>query len=148
LFWNENGWRRWNEIGNLCGWSSWRWTRHLKDVRLQDECRCRHLRFQECTQDETRRGENTSLSFTHQFGRISLLKISNLLFKGIKSSFFRRNDWSWVYKKLTKEAIEGCLATLPLLAPKVENEGIPSRLFLKLVSKDALHNRFPSLASS
>ena len=65
------------KLGNLCGWSSWRGIRHLKDERLQDECRCRHLRFQECTQDETSRGEGTSLSITHQFGRGSLLKNIN-----------------------------------------------------------------------
>jgi len=30
-----------------------------------------------------------------------------------------------MYKKLTKEAYQGYLATLPLLVPKVEKEGIP-----------------------
>ena len=61
--------------------------RHLKDGWLQDECRYRHLRFQECTQDKTRIGEETSLSITHQFGRISLLKISNLNFKDSSPPF-------------------------------------------------------------
>ena len=26
------------EQGNLCGWSSWKCARHLKDERLQNEC--------------------------------------------------------------------------------------------------------------
>ena len=113
----------------------------MKDAKLQDECRCRHLRFQECTQDKTRIREDTSFSITHQFGRISVLKISNLFLKDSNSPLLEK-DRSRVYKKLTKEAIQGCLATLPLLASKVENEGIPSRLFLKVMSKDALHKRY------
>jgi len=68
------------ELGNLCGWSSWRCALHLKDERLQDECGYCHLRVQECTQDKTRREEDTILfQFTHQFGRGSLLTKSILI---------------------------------------------------------------------
>jgi len=47
-----------------------------------------------------------------------------------------------VYKKLTKEAIQGYLATLPLLAPKVENRRDTFYISLKLISKFALHKRY------
>jgi len=65
-------------------------TRHLKDAKLQDECRCRYLRFQDCSQDKTRVREDTSLLITHQFGRISVLKISNLYLEGLKPSLYWR----------------------------------------------------------
>ena len=62
-----------------------------------------------------------------------------------------RKDRSLFTKKLTKEALQDCLITLPLLAPKMESEGAPSILFLKLTPIDALHKRcirFPSLSPS
>jgi len=62
------------EKENLCGWSPWRGTRHLKDEKLQDECRCRYLRFQECSQDKTRIREGTSLSITHWSCRLTQRK--------------------------------------------------------------------------
>ena len=45
------------------------------------------LEVPRCTEDETRKGEDTSLSITHQFGRISLLKISNLYLKDSSPPF-------------------------------------------------------------
>ena len=47
----------------------------MKDAKLQDECRCRHMRFQDCSQDKTRIREDTSLSITHLFGRILLNQV-------------------------------------------------------------------------
>ena len=109
---------------NLCGWSSWKCARHLKDDWLQDECWCRHLRDQEFTQDKTRREEDTSLSqFTHKFGRDSILTKSILLFQRPKPSFYREEDRSQVQGKLTREALKGDLITLPILAPKGEWRG-------------------------
>jgi len=91
----------------------------LKDERLQDECSCRHLRLQECTQDKTRREEDTSLSqFTHQFGRGSLLKNQFYYFKDPSFPFIRRRIGHLFTKKLAREALQGSLLTLPILAPK------------------------------
>jgi len=96
----------------------------LKDDRLQDECSCRHLRDQEFTQDKTRREKDTSLSqFTHQFGKGSILTKSILLFQRSKSSFYREEDWSQLQRKLTREALQGSLLTLPIIAPKGERRG-------------------------
>jgi len=91
----------------------------LKDERIQDECSCCHLRVQECTQDKTRREEDTSLSqFTHQFGRVSLLKNQFYHFKDPSPSFIGRRTSHILQKKLTREALQGNLLTLPILAPK------------------------------
>ena len=84
---------------------------------------CRHLRVQECTQDKTRREEDTSLSqFTHQFGRGSLLKNQFYYFKDPSLPFIGRRTVHVFTKKLAREALQGSLLTLPILAPKMESE--------------------------
>ena len=93
--------------------------RHLKDGWLQDECCCRHLRAQEFTQDKTRREEDTSLyqSLTNLV-EILYSQKSILLFQRPKPSFYREEDRSLLQRKLTREALQGSLLTLPILAPK------------------------------
>jgi len=101
------------------------------------------LRVQECTQDKTRREEDTSLSqFTHQFGRGSLLKISIILFQRTQVLLLEEKGPVMNYKEAYKRSFPRLPKTLPLLAPKMESEGAPSRLFLKLTPIDALHKRY------
>jgi len=114
----------------------------LKDERLQEECRCRHLRFQECTQDKTRKKEDTSLSqFTHQFGRGSLLKNQFYHFKDPSLPFIGRRTGHKLQRKLTREALQGSLLIFPILAPKMDSEEAPSRFFLKLTPIGAIQRR-------
>ena len=93
---------------------------HLKDEWLQDECSCCHLRVQECTEDKTRREEDRSLS------QFSLTNLGEVLysqnqfyyFKASSPPFIRRRIGHLLQKKLTIEVLQGCLLTLPILAPK------------------------------
>jgi len=75
-------------------------------------------------------------------GEVLYSKYQIYYFKDSSPPFIGERTGHEFAKKLTKEAIQGFLATLPLLVPKMESEGIPSRLFLKLTSKDALHKRY------
>ena len=122
-------WMKTMEGKRECGWSPWRGTRHLKDAKLQDECRCRHLRLQDCSQDKTRVRENTSLSSTHQFGRISVVKISILYLEGLKPSLYRRRTGHEVQEAYTRSYPKGPLQISHFLAPKVSDEGSTTRMF-------------------
>jgi len=96
----------------------------LKDERLQDECRCRHLRFQECTQDKTRRGEDTSLSQPlNNLGEVLYSKYQFYYFKDPSLPFIGRRTGHLLQKKLTREALQGSLLTLPILKPKWRVKG-------------------------
>jgi len=84
----------------------------LEGWRLQDKCRCRHLRILRSTQDETRRGEDKSHSITHQFGRGSLLKISNLYYKDSSPPFIE----GWPIMSV-QEAYKGSYPKVPCTSP-------------------------------
>ena len=84
-----------NRNRKLIGWSSWNCARHLKDGWLQDDCRCRHLRAQEFTQDKTRREEDTSLSHSlTNLVEVLYSKKSILLFQRPKPPFYNGENQS------------------------------------------------------
>jgi len=64
------------------------------------------LEVPRCTQDETRRREDKSHSLNNQFGRVSVVSISNLYLEGLKPSLYRRRTGQVstrsLHKKLTK----------------------------------------------
>ena len=86
---------------------------------LQDECCCRHLRAQEISQDNTRRGEDISLS--HSLTNLveilySQNSTSNLLFQRPKHPFYIREGRSQMYKR--EGDFEGYFLVPSKLAPK------------------------------
>ena len=86
---------------DLCGWRTWLMNTPLEVWMLQISVNCRHLRNQG-TQDKTRKRRRQVLtSLNHQFGRVSLLQKSILLFEGPKPSFYRERTCHEAYKAYT-----------------------------------------------